>query len=275
MNVTSSEPETGQNPARWLPYGRRWSEAPRLVWHAIRGTPVVASYPKSGRTWLRIMLDELGIRAEYTHFGAGVGQPRRVEELTPNPLWCAGRPTLLLLRHPLDTLVSSYFQATRRRATFSGSLAEFAQHPSLGIEKLLRWNLLWAERGVELPRFGIVEYEAMHADPRVVLQQAAAIFHAARRDAEIARAVAAGSIETMRANEQAGTYRARYRRALVPRDQSDPESFKVRRGVVGGFRDYLAAEDVARCEEALARHDYWRRIRAAIARAGAVAGPVA
>jgi hypothetical protein len=30
---------------------------------------------------------------------------------------------------------------------------------------------------------------------------------------------------------------------LQPRDREDPETFKVRQGKVGGFREYLSAQD--------------------------------
>ena len=33
--------------------------------------------------------------------------------------------------------------------------------------------------------------------------------------------------------------------SLTPADASDPESFKVRRGKIGGYADYLSEEDVA------------------------------
>ena len=33
-------------------------------------------------------------------------------------------------------------------------------------------------------------------------------------------------------------------RALRARDADDPESFRVRRGVVGGHRDYLSDDDI-------------------------------
>ena len=32
--------------------------------------------------------------------------------------------------------------------------------------------------------------------------------------------------------------------ALRPKDAADPDSYKVRRGKVGGFADYLAASDI-------------------------------
>jgi len=60
------------------------------------------------------------------------------------------------------------------------------------------------------------------------------------------QAVAAGSFENMRrleANDTPGNVR------LQPPADGNPEGFKVRRGVVGGFRDYLADPDIAWIDE--------------------------
>jgi hypothetical protein len=42
---------------------------------------------------------------------------------------------------------------------------------------------------------------------------------------------------------------------LHPGDVRDPESFKVRRGKVGGYREYLSAEDQQFAEAALTKLD--------------------
>jgi hypothetical protein len=40
---------------------------------------------------------------------------------------------------------------------------------------------------------------------------------------------------------------------MDPRDVRDPESFKVRRGKVGGYRKYLSVEDLADRNQSLRR----------------------
>jgi hypothetical protein len=42
---------------------------------------------------------------------------------------------------------------------------------------------------------------------------------------------------------------------LSPGNVDDPESYKTRRGVVGGFKDYLNAGDILYVERAIARLD--------------------
>ncbi|TIP61683.1 MAG: hypothetical protein E5X55_36270 [Mesorhizobium sp.] len=55
---------------------------------------------------------------------------------------------------------------------------------------------------------------------------------------------------------------------MQPRDPDDPESFKVRKGKVGGYLDYLSTDDVAFCDDVLARLDYWKRLDDAFQRHG-------
>jgi hypothetical protein len=55
----------------------------------------------------------------------------------------------------------------------------------------------------------------------------------------------------MQGREREGAFVEANRR-LVPKDPGDPESFKVRKGVVGGYLEYLSAEDAAFLEERVA-----------------------
>lgn len=252
---------------RLIPKPAHWYDAPGMAMRAARGRPLAISYPKAGRTWLRVMLNELGIWPEFTHLEAGLRNNYRYDQLVANPLWCAGRPTLLLLRHPLDTLVSSFFQATKRLGIYQGTLAEFAREPRFGVEKIVAWNLLWAGRSARHRRFRVVEYEALHADARAVLAAAARFFGAEPSDAALTAALEAGRIDKMREKESRGEYQD-YGKKLMPGDLSDPDSFKVRRGVVRGFTDYLDAGDIAFCEQVLERRAYWAGVRAALARSG-------
>jgi hypothetical protein len=52
--------------------------------------------------------------------------------------------------------------------------------------------------------------------------------------------------------ETAGAFASKI---LQPTDVADPESFKVRRGKVGGFTDYLLGDDLSCATEALAKLD--------------------
>jgi hypothetical protein len=239
-----------------------------MLLRAMRGTPLVVSFPKSGRTWLRIMLDELGVAAEYTHFGAGVARALSVRELAPNPLWCAGRPTLLLVRDPRDTVVSAYYQATRRRNVYAGDLSSFVRDERFGIEKVARWNLRWAELACVHSGIAMLSYETLRREGVSLLAEVARFLRAKPHDDVLRAAWNAGSFESMQQRERARAFAPRYGAAFRLRDTEDENAYKVRRGVVGGYRDELGGSDVEFCDAVLRNLAYLRRIEVALSLRG-------
>ena len=64
-------------------------------------------------------------------------------------------------------------------------------------------------------------------------------------DAEIQEAVEFASFDNLRQLESKGFFR---QGGMKLRNPDDPNTFKVRRGKVGGYRDYFAAEQAAELE---------------------------
>lgn len=203
------------------------------------------------------MLDELGLPFECTHDGSGTDRP--FERLTPGrkPIY-RQKPVLFMLRDPRDTIVSYYFQRTLRSDRFKGDMPEFLRHPSYGIERLVCFNLAWLQLGKDLPAFRPLSYEALKADPAEIMQTLVDFLGAELPPAALARVCSDNTFEKMKAREGSGEYNDR-RIGLRRRESDHPDSFKVRRGKIGGYTDYLSAEDVAYCEEVLRRHSYWER----------------
>lgn len=68
--------------------------------------------------------------------------------------------------------------------------------------------------------------------------------------------------EVLHETELSGEGRRRWGIRLSPGDRRDPESFKTRRGIVGGWRDYFSSSDVRHAAELLERHSYFECIEA-------------
>lgn len=212
------------------------------------------------------MLDNLGIDAEYLHGGGAVKDRVSVDQLRATPRIFGQRPGVLLVRAPRDTVVSAYFQATRRLHVYDGPVGDFVRDPRFGIEKVARYHLLWSD-ALRASRFRLLEYEAMRVDTSALVTAVARHFGAAPDEAAIARAVAAGRFDVMRTGEDTGAY-ASYRGTLSPGEAGDGDSYKVRRGVVGGFRDYLTPTDQDYCDEVVRRLAYRPRMAQALAERG-------
>ncbi len=234
---------------------------------------VIVSFPKSGRTWLRLllgkalcdhyglpeteMLDTLslsrraGLRPTmFSHDGASNTEARHLRRLRRNKREYTGKRVVFLRRDPRDVAVSCFFQASRRRDLFEGTLSEFLRDPHYGIDKILRYYELWyAAR--EVPRqFALVSYEALHARPVASLRTVLGAMGAGELpEACLKDAVSFGQFENMRRMERDGRFESS---RMQPGDAADPESFKVRKGEVGGHRGYLSAADQAYVDARLA-----------------------
>lgn len=90
-----------------------------------------------------------------------------------------------------------------------------------------------------LPNALLVTYEKMRADPHGTLRRVAEFVDGPFTPEEIDRAVAFAAFDTLQRRERAGFFTS-FR--LRP---GDPQSYKIRRGKVGGYRDDFTPEQAA------------------------------
>ncbi len=220
--------------------------------------PVLVSFPKSGRTWLRYMLHHAGSEFELSHAGAGHRQLRTFSEIAPLLSEFVARRIIFMARDPRDTTLSGYYQATKRLRIFDGDFRTFIRHPQFGIEKNVRFNLHWAEAAGSFRSFLIVSYEDLHIDPIAHLGRV--IEYIDRRSPDPRRveaAVAAGSFSNMRSIEASGRGAEIFGNALKPFDASDSDTYKTRKGLIGGWRQLFSESDINYCNLVLDRYNYF------------------
>ncbi len=217
----------------------------------------VVSFPKSGRTWLRVILDDLHVRAQYSHEGSGHAKAKSLDDLPPSSIDTSAIPTVFLFRDPRDTVVSGFFQATKRvRRRYQGEISDFIRDPRYGIEKIARFNMEWLARCDGGSDVLPVTYEGMKADTAAAIGTVTSFCGKRIDAAAISAAVAEAEFERMREKEASGELAQRYGDILMPGKAGDPQSFKVREGIVGGFRKYLGEDDVAFCNAVIERLGY-------------------
>ena len=228
-------------------------------------TPLlVVSFPKSGRTWLRVMLDDIGATTSFTHDGSDHQLRSPLATLEADKSKYAGMNVLLLVRDPRDTAVSGYFQIARRLKLSDASISDVLRDDRHGIKKICHFNLQWFAAAQQIPRFAVLSYEQMHKAPAEALCAAAA-FAGITLDERIAELIASNrAFARMRVAEASGELAQRYGKFLAPGDRNDGESFKVRRGIVGGYGDYLSKADLSYCESVLVETSYWSHCERAI-----------
>ena len=99
----------------------------------------------------------------------------------------------------------------------------------------------WLNEFSQRDNFTLVRYEALRASPAEHFRDLLAVLGESSPDANsFQEALEFSSFENMQKLEAARAFDSNI---LHPGDVRDPESFKVRRGKVGGYREYLSAED--------------------------------
>jgi hypothetical protein len=249
----------------------RWnfSSRARALSH---GDAIVLSIPKSGRTWLRAFVAayfckrygfETTLEPErynhpqipriiYSHdtFEQRTKAERMWDRLRGKYLIPARElrraRIILLARDPRDAIVSLFVQTTRRVQENSEELkrksaSELLRDRAFGIRSIVEVMNGWMAELASRPNFTLFRYETLRENPALGFRHVlAALGEASPDDDAFAHALAFSDFGNMKKLEQQGAFESKILRAG---DVHDPESFKVRRGKVGGFREYLSIED--------------------------------
>ena len=255
------------------------SRAPELS----GGQAIILSIPKSGRTWVRTFLCAYFCKRygrEFTLEPERYGEPgipRLIfshdcfEHRTKGDLWDRIRgkylvpkkelrraKIVLLARDPRDCFVSLYVQMTRRDR---GAPTEFKRKTvgdllrdkKFGVRAIIRTMDAWLNEFSDRDDFTIIRYESLREFPGENFRTLLAVLGETTPDVSIFQAALDFSeFENMKKMEAAGAFDSKI---LRPGDVRDPESFKVRRGKVGGYREYLSVGDQEYAASALAELD--------------------
>jgi hypothetical protein len=243
-----------------------------------RADVAVMAFAKSGRTWLRVMLSRLyqtkfGLPADemlqfgnYHRMNAAIpvflfahGTYARIASRLPPPLTeFDHKKTIFLARHPCDIAVSYYFQSVHRTKPYRRDivnlppniadmkLVDFVMSKDHGLPFIIGYLNEWAGTLARIEQGLLVRYEDMRQEPAAALRRIADFIGESFANEQIAEAVAFASFDRLKDMERADHFGSR---RLSARDPSNPDSFKVRRGKIGGFRDYFTPAETAVMEE--------------------------
>lgn len=123
----------------------------------------------------------------------------------------------------------------------------------MGVQRTAAFNQMWCEAVSGHPNALVTTYEALHEDAAREVSRIADWLRISLREDEVQRAVASGEFTAMQAREKAGVYDSTYNDKLRPGTVGDEESFKVRKGRVGGASDYLSDLEMRQCRSILER----------------------
>ena len=208
---------------------------------------VFLSYPKSGRTWVRFMLDNYLCKlfgqttenvfdaettlnnhchVEWTHLTAAMVLRRHYWQMGPVQVdAAAGLPWIVLTRNFHATLRSAYYQARDRVRVFDGTPSQFVRSTQYGALKIATfYNLVEALRP-SLPNLTFIAYEDLKQNPRVGFRAVLEAVGLPIDGGLIEAVLKESSAEHMRKLSVLPAYA---KTPLAPTDPTRPETFKVR-----------------------------------------------
>ncbi len=116
-----------------------------------------------------------------------------------------------------------------------------------GLKWVIGFLNLWAEEARHMDDFFLLRYEDLKTRPVETLEKLVAFMGAPANKEHIRDAVDFASYENMRKMEEKRTFWLSGGR-MVPKDRSNPNSYKVRRAKVGGYKDYFDDRQVEKIE---------------------------
>lgn len=248
---------------------------------------LIIAHPKSGNTWLKLMLTYLyairaGISADklgrynelanqnpaipkfaatngYYSYEGAVGKM-----LTPDAVdqTLRSKPVVLLTRNPIDMAVSWYFQFTKRQSAHKQELINhFIEHP-IDRNDIEMWDFV---RNSDIGLLSLIKFlnsweKNLAGHDKALLVRYEELRTSPNNVLEKIVKLMGDSFsekEIQAAVDFASFDNLRklesegfFRQGgLTLRNPKDPESFKVRRAKIGGYHDYFSAEQVAELEQ--------------------------
>jgi hypothetical protein len=234
------------------------------------------SWGKSGRTWFRVMLSrfyQLKHGLPMRHL-LEFDNLKKKNPAIPSVLFShnnymrdyledwdtlnhfRGKKVVMLVRDPRDVAVSQFFQWKYRMRAHKMLLNqypaqgeavttfEFVTNPDCGVPRIIDFFNGWARALPELKDILIIRYEDMRVDPVAVMRKVLDFVGTPGTQEQIEQAVEFASYDNMKKLEEKRVFWGSGARVKAG-DRKNPHSFKVRRGKVGGYRDYFDDEQVA------------------------------
>lgn len=221
---------------------------------------VIASYPKSGRTWLSFLIanylnqihqlvPRVNFRTVYRIIqsdGAPIkpldcsesGLIPRLSASHKYPREIEAERVIRLTRDPYDLLVSDYFHNSQQHHNFRGTIGEFIRDRRWGVLRYRRYCEQW-RRATVWPTIA-VQYEQMHRDAASQLVRVLEFCDLAPIDAAaVSAAVRLSRFDIMRRRELKGP-----RIPSHDYDRGNEAALRVRSGTVGDASRILSRSDV-------------------------------
>lgn len=227
----------------------------------------VLSYPKSGRTWLRMLLAsvidnllELNLEdkiktstLKLTHKLKEVptiqflhdDDPGRTDyrRLNLNKDRFRNKKVVLLIRDPRDVVVSSYYQYKFRDSLDDVqhmTMAEYIRGNTGGIKSIVQYMNSWAKYIGKHSNLLVVRYEDLQNEGVKTLSSFLSFVNISVSDDIALKALSDNSFARLKKKEESGKLNEKFFSQSGSRAKN-----KVRKGKIGGYKDEVSEDEIA------------------------------
>lgn len=245
---------------------------------------VMVSFGKSGRTWLRVMMSHL-FRTMYgfpSRMILGFDNFHNLNRAVPKIFFTHDnyikdltgdtdskrvfydKRVVLMARDPRDVAVSQFFQWKFRMKPAKVAINDYPARDSDtsvfqfvtgnrggSMQAVIDFLNLWAKESRHIKNFYLLRYEDLRAAPQEELRRLLDFMGVNATDEQVKSAIEYASFENMKNMEGKKHFRLAGGR-MMPADKDNPDSYKVRRAKVGGYRDYFSDEEVRVIDQQMA-----------------------
>lgn len=223
---------------------------------------LLISYPKCGRTWLRLMIGK-SIQLHFNlienqsilELGKKISKNRKeipnivVFHNTYNIDFYLKRyenkKVIFLIRDPRDVLISNFYQRRFRKRSFTGTIQDFIHYDGLGsLNDLLEYYVNWGEYKKNIKEFLIIKYENLHKNAVKSLRKILKFINLSQIDTDtIEEAVRYSSFNNMRKIEGD---RILDKKRLSPINSENHNTYKTRKGIIGDYKNHLDKNQITK-----------------------------
>ncbi|MFP4401624.1 MAG: sulfotransferase domain-containing protein [Candidatus Nanoarchaeia archaeon] len=213
---------------------------------------LVLSFPKCGRTWIRVLLAKYFSEKNNVSFELNITKMGGPSILFSHDQKVINRfknkKIIFLFRDPRDTIVSFYHHCFHREETFSGSIDDFVLSPLSGTDFILHYyNSLWSKyknypKHLKLGFF----YENLRKNTFNEMKQFLEFIGEEIDEKALLKAIEYSSFDKLKKSERDGSIKAK---TILGSKKKEENAYKVRKGKVGGYREELSAKSIAHVEK--------------------------
>ncbi len=248
------------------------------------------SFPKCGRTWLRLMMGkyiqryyelddaskeeilELRPLSSYDKKVPNIRvthdddpQFKKPDKIEEDKIKYKNKKIIFLVRDPRDVVVSLYYQFLKRRDLIEKmEISDFIKREEGSLKSIIKFYNVWWENKHVPEDFLKIRYENLHTEIYEEnrfdeLKKALRFIGFDDIDDELVEYVSEyAAFDNMRKMEEEEEFESDKsdKNRLSPADKEDEQSYKTRKGKVGGYRDDCDEEDMKYMDELIEKRLY-------------------